>query len=213
MINYELIENLRKKKRWSYKTVSQKIDCPVDIIKLWETGEMEPQKEDLKKLATLYEIDQNAFYIKAPKKKFSIIKLLIFFAIGCLFGILTKNYIYALLCPILNIILYSCIYNLYKYPNEPGEYPKSLFGLNITKNDKAIYFFESNIIAVIYTYITIILRVLNISFLIPNINIIEEKNVNTLLIMTSSYLLLMFLSFIIELVFGVFIKKNMRSDL
>lgn len=212
MINYELLETFRKNKKWSYKTLSKKLDCPIDIIKLWETGEMLPSEDDLIKLASLYDIDVNSLYLEKIKEhKINIPIILILFIIGVIIGILTGNKIYAIIIPILNIIIYICIYKLWKYKYPSNDKPKSLFGFNIEKDDKKIYLYESNIIAIIYTYFSILFRVLKINFLVPNVNIITEKNVNTLLIIGLTYLLLMILSFIIELVFGLKIKKYYKE--
>lgn len=212
MINYELLETLRKNKKWSYKTLSKKLDCPVDIIKLWESGEMIPSENDLVKIAYFYNINVEDLYLSKPEKKeISILALLLLFIIGCVIGIFINNIIYIFILPILNIIAYFCIYNLCKYKIDAKDKPKSLFGFNIENDDKKIYLYEANIIAIIYTYLSIAFRVLKINFLVPNINIIKEKNVNTLLIIIIAYLLLMILSFIIELVFGLKIKKYYKE--
>lgn len=209
MINYELLENLRKKHKWSYKTLSEKLDCPIDIIKLWESGEMPPSLDDLKKLAKIYDIEVEDLYIEEGHvKHVSIIGVILLIIAGIIMGLILDNYIYMGLISVLNIIVYLCFYNLFKYKSELENVPKSLFGFDISDKEKRIYFYEANIIASAYTYITIIFRFLNIDIFIPNINIIGEKNVNTLLIIGLSYLLLMILSFIIELVFGIYIKKG-----
>lgn len=212
MINYKLLQDLRKQKKWSYKTLSKKINIPIDIIKLWETGEMLPTKEDIISLAHIYEVSIDELYYEEEKvRHISIIKIILIFILSILLGIIFKSYIYIILFPILNILLYIILYNLSPYKEGDGDYPRSLFGLNIHNDDKKIYFMESNLISIIYTYITLLFRLLNIDFLIPKINIIREKNVNTLLIIVIAYLLLMILSFIIELVFGKFIKKEYKE--
>jgi len=173
---------------------------------------MLPSEDDLIKLASLYDIDVNSLYLEKIKEhKINIPIILILFIIGVIIGILTGNKIYAIIIPILNIIIYICIYKLWKYKYPSNDKPKSLFGFNIEKDDKKIYLYESNIIAIIYTYFSILFRVLKINFLVPNVNIITEKNVNTLLIIGLTYLLLMILSFIIELVFGLKIKKYYKE--
>lgn len=208
MINYELLGTLRKNKKWSYTTLSKKLDCPVDIIKLWETGEMTPSATDLVKIAYFYNIDVEDLYIeKEPQKEISILAIIILFILGCVIGIFTSNVIYTIILPILNITLYLCIYNLCKYKRCSEDMPKSLFGFSLEKDDIKIYLYESNIIAIIYTYFSILFRIFKIDLFIPNINIISKKNVNTLLIIVIAYLLLMILSFIIELVFGLIIRK------
>lgn len=212
MINCELLQNLRKNKKWSYTTLSKKLNCPVDIIKLWETGEMTPSENDLAKIAYFYDIDVESLYLDDEEEKEpSILLIIILFIIGCILGIFIKSLIYIFIIPILNIGLYLCIYNLWKYKIDTDDKPKSLFGFNIEKDEKKIYLYEANIIAISYTYLCTILRLLKINFLVPNINIIAEKNVNTLLIIMLSYLLLMILSFIIELVFGLKIRKYYKE--
>lgn len=176
MINYELIENLRKKHRWSYKTLAKKLACPVDIIKLWGTGELSPRKEELIKLAKLYDIPVEDLIIPEKREsKISLIGILILLIVGLMIGLLFDNYIYMFILPILNITIYLCFYNLLKYKSVSNDVPKSLFGFNITCNEKKIYFYEANIIASIYTYLAILLRFLNIAIFIPHINIIGEK--------------------------------------
>lgn len=213
MINYELIESLRKKHRWSYKTLSNKLDCPVDIIKLWESKEMEPTMDDLDKLAKVYDVSLDLLYIKeeVEDEHISGVLIMILIFIGIIIGMFLNNYIYMIILVLLNVILYLCFYNLFKYKNKKEDIPKSLFGFDISEKEKRIYFYEANIIASIYTYLTIIFRFFNIKIFVPDINIIGEKNVNTLLIILASYLLLMFLSFIIELVFGISIKKEFEE--
>ena len=213
MINYEMLEKLRKDKKWSYKTLAKKLDCPVDIVNLWETGEMTPSATDLVKIAYFYDINVEDLYLEEePKKEISILVIIFLFILGCAIGIFTSSIMYTFIIPILNIFLYICIYNLCKYKDSSKEIPKSLFGFSLNNNDYIkIYLYESNIIATIYTYFSILLRLLKINFLVPNINIIEEKNVNTLLIIILVYLLLMILSFIIELVFGSKIRKYYKE--
>ncbi len=213
MINYELLEKLRKDKKWSYTTLAKKLDCPVDIVKLWETGEMTPSETDLVKIAYHYDINVEDLYIEEDQpKEISILAIIFLFLLGCVIGIFTGNIMYTFIFPILNIFIYICIYNLYKYKDSSKEIPKSLFGFSIDNDDYIkIYLYESNIIAIIYTYFSILFRLLKINFLVPNINIIDEKNVNTLLIIVLVYLLLMILSFIIEVVFGSKIRKYYKE--
>lgn len=209
MINYELLQDLRKKKKWSYKTLSKKIDCPVDIIKLWETGDMIPSNADLVKLAYYYNIDVKELYLKTSKEKgINIFKIITLFILGCLIGIFTKNIVYFIIMPLLNVFLYLCTFNLSKYKKDSKNIPKSLFGFSLEIDDKKIYLYESNILAIIYTYVSIILRLLDMQILVPNINFIKSNYLNTFLIILITYLLLMILSFIIELAFGIIIKRE-----
>ncbi|MDE5630382.1 MAG: helix-turn-helix transcriptional regulator, partial [Bacilli bacterium] len=186
------LKTLRKNKKWSYTTLSKKLDCPIDIIKLWESGEMTPTENDLVKIAYFFDIDVADLYLaKKDEKELSILTIIILFIIGCVIGILIKNIIYTIILPILNIALYLCIYNLCEYKTDSNDKPKSLFGFNIAHDEIKIYLYESNIIAIMYTYLSTIFRILKINFLVPNINIISEKNVNSLLIIIIAYLLLM----------------------
>ena len=91
------------------------------------------------------------------------------------------------------------------------ECAKSLFGISLMKNKKErnhIYFIESLIIGGNAILLNIIFHLFHLQFLYITKMFFENKSVNEFLILGVSYLLLVSVSFIIELGFGETILKR-----
>lgn len=209
MVNKDLLRFYREDNDLTFDDLAKELKCPKKIIELWEKGELVPREDDIKKLAKLYNISPRDLYT-IDYKKSNIISSIILLILGIICGMVVKNYGVSIMAVISFIVFQRLIIILKDYERKVDG-PKSLFGFSLLTSPTSMYFIEANIIASGYTIINIILRLFKINFLILNIDILESNDLNTLLIMGVSYILMMVLSFIIELIFGNMLLKEYKD--
>lgn len=221
MIDKEKLIYYRELNNIEINKLAKKIKCSKHEIELWESGEIIPTEKQLEKLCKFYKITVDDLMVE-EKKSISALSIIISFIliiIGLVIGYLINSLVYALVLPIMNVICYFIIkseFNNFKESkNVDDTIPKSLFGLvlsNSKSTRKRIYLIESILLSSIYVIISIIFKLFDINELILNIRIFDNNNVNEGFLILSTYLLLMFLSYIIELVFGEYMIKNNKGD-
>lgn len=209
MVNKDLLRFYREDNDLTLDDLAKELKCPKKIIELWEKGELTPREDDIKKLAKLYNISPRDLY-SVDYAKNNLISSVILLILGIVSGIIVKNYGVSIMAAISFIMFYRLITILQDYERK-DDVPKSLFGYNLLTGAVSLYLIEANIIASLYTIVNVVLRLFKVNFLILNIDILESNDLNTLLIMGVSYILLMLLSFIIEWVFGNMLLKEYKE--
>lgn len=214
MVDKDLLRKYRELNNYDYRTLAKKIKCPKKVVELWETGDSIPKEKDILKLCELYNIEVEDLMLHEPKKV-NIIKMIIGIILGISSGILLKNNIIMILSPIFNLVFILTLEHIMNLKNENKDSKlTSLLGveLNDIKNKRLkIYLYEANIISSAYSIFNIIMRILNIDLFVIKINLIGIPSVNESIILISTYLLLMFISFIIELGFGEYMIKKYKE--
>lgn len=216
MIDYNKIKYYREINHFEIKDLAKKMKKNKKIIEDWENGNQEISEKDLEKLANIFNVDRSAFYYE-KNSKINILLVLLLLIIGIIMCLLINNYYLLLIVPISFINVYL-LYNILKNKYEislKDDIPKSVLNFILSENKKSrffIYFLECNIISSAYIIFASISELLNFKLFIYNINIIKNENVNKFIIFIGIYLLLLVLSFIIELVFGEKMLKKKRED-
>lgn len=209
MVNKDLLRFYREDNDLTYDDLAKELKCPKKIIELWERGELVPREDDIKKLAKLYNISPKDLY-SINYTKNNLLSSIILLLLGIVSGLIVKNYGVSIMAAISFIVFYRLIIVLQDYERK-DDVPKSLFGYNLLNGYMSLYLLEANIIASGYTIINVVLRLFKINMLVLNIDIVSSNDLNTLLIMGVSYILLMILSFIIEYIFGNMLLKEYKD--
>lgn len=216
MIDYNKIKYYRELNNLEIKDVAKKMKKSKKIIEEWENGNREINDKDLEKIANIFNIDIDDLYYK-NNDKVNILVILVLLIVSIITCLIIKNYYLFIIVPISFINVYLLYMSLKdKYTLTTNEnIPKSVLNFVLTDNKKSrfiLYFLECNIISSSYIVFATICELFNFKLFIYNINIISNENVNKLIIFIGIYLLLLILSFIIELVFGEKMLKKKRED-
>ena len=215
MIDYNKIKYYRELNNLEIKDLAKKMKKNKKVIEDWENGNKEIDEKDLSRLANIFNIDINDFYYN--DKKINLLVILVLLIASIIVCLLIKNYYLFIIVPISFINVYF-LYMLLKkkYTLTTNEsVPKSVLNFVLSDNKKdrfILYFLECNIISSAYIVFASICELFNLKLFIYNINIISNENVNKLIIFIGIYLLLLILSFIIELVFGEKMLEKKRED-
>lgn len=214
MVDKDLLRKYRELNNYDYRTLAKKIKCPKKVIQLWETGDTIPKERDILKLCEIYDIEIQDLMLQEPKKV-NIIKLVIGIILGISSGIILKNNVLIILSPIFNLIFIVTLEHIMNLKKENKDSKLiSLLGVELKDNKNKrlkIYLEEANIISSAYSIFNIIMRILNIDLFVIKINLVGISSVNECIILISTYLLLMFISFIIELGFGEYMIKKYKE--
>ncbi len=212
MVNKELLKELREKYQYSYRGLARKIDSNKRRVVEFETGKSIPTEEELLKLADLYHMQIDELLLKEEKEERKpMLKIIILVIISILVGLMLKEMLFIILIPIFSLLLIANKLELSHYRKEEGEKPKSLFGYALEEKNKKMLFFESNIVACCYVLFTFLFRLIHFDFLVLEVDLFESELLNQLFVIGGSYVLLLTLCFLIEVIFAKLMKKKMED--
>lgn len=137
--------------------------------------------------------------------------ILLIIAISTCIAYIANNNTIIIIQSIAGINLYFGIKYLSRRYFKIADNKKSLF--NIVLSDEPwerrnIYLVESSLVASLYITIINIFKILELDIFIINIYLFNNKSINDLVISGISYILLIILTFIIELCFGEYLMKK-----
>lgn len=211
MVDKDRLKLYRELNNYEIKYVAKKLKCPRTLIREWEEGIKEIDDKYLDKICGLYNIEKEDLYYKEEKKNYIHLLAITAIIIASSLTLFIHNSIVVTITNILiGINIYFSTKHIIKHYSKE-ERIKSLFNIELSSNKKSrikTYLIESSLVSSIYILITNICRIFEIDILVINIYLFEMKSVNTLFIMMISYLLLLLLTFIIELGFGEYMIKR-----
>lgn len=211
MVDNNKLIKYRELNNDTQKTLANKLKVRKKLVVEWETGITEIDENNLNKFIKLYNLE-----MKDLIKKKSNVLWYFLGVITSIFVSIIINTIYTDLCVLItNIICLSIIFifvvNIKDGINKEPAIAKSLF--NIKLDDKLskrlkLYLKESIVIGSLYIILVNIFKVLELEILVINIYLLPIRSVNDLVISGITYLLITFITFIIELGFGEYIYKK-----
>lgn len=213
MIDGSLLKYYREKENLTIKDLSKKMHVPKRIIENWENGISIPRESDIKILCELYGIEKEDLVIEEKSIK-NIIISIILFVCGITVGLIVDDNSIAIVLPIILVVILniSLIIKVNYDISKEDNGPKSLFGIMLEENNKKsrckYYLLESIILSASYILINIVCKMLDFTRFIIDIDIIDNRVVNAILIWLITFVLLTFLAFLIEFVFGEFMVKK-----
>lgn len=213
MIDGSLLKYYREKENLTIKDLSKKMHVPKRIIENWENGISIPRESDIKILCELYGIEKEDLVIEGKSIKNVIISIFLFVC-GITVGLIVDDNSIAIVLPIILVVILniSLIIKVNYDISKEDNGPKSLFGIMLEENNKKsrckYYLLESIILSASYILINIVCKMLDFTRFIIDIDIIDNRVVNAILIWLITFVLLTFLAFLIEFVFGEFMVKK-----
>lgn len=216
MVDNDRLKLYREVNNYDIKYVAKKIKCPKSLIREWEEGSKEIDEVSLEKICALYKIEKEDLYYKEENKIGVHLLIIAFIIVASTLTLFIHSDVVIVITNILvGINIYFSLRYITKRFNKDNIVPKSLFNVELLKEKKIrvyTYLIESSLVASLYILVTNIFRIFEYDMLVINIYLFASKSVNSLIIIIISYLLLLILTFIIELAFGEYIVKRGIED-
>lgn len=216
MVDNDRLKLYREVNNYDIKYVAKKIKCPKSLIREWEEGSKEIDEVSLEKICALYKIEKEDLYYKEENKIGIHLLIVAFIIVASTLTLFIHSDVVIVITNILvGINIYFSLRYIIKRFNKDNIVPKSLFNVELLKEKKLrvyTYLIESSLVASLYILVTNIFRIFEYDMLVINIYLFASKSVNSLIIIIISYLLLLILTFIIELAFGEYIVKRGIED-
>lgn len=213
MIEGSLLKHYREKENLTIKELSKKIHVRKNTIIKWENNELKPTEYDIENICKLYNIKKEDLIIKQNVKKNILISFLLLIC-GLAIGIILNDLAITIILPIILVIILNAMLIIKsKYLESRAlDGPKSLFGIFLDNNKRKdrykYYILESLILSSGYILINIICKILDFTNFLINIYFTTNESLNFLLVWLITFVLLTFLAFLIELIFGEFMIKK-----